>query len=149
VSRFGRSSQKFVVAPAGAAGAPSAPAGVGQVATATEHFSGLSVSQRAAEILQQVTTSLDERPLPMDQILATWLPQIDWMTASDEQAVSWQALAQILQEAFQGLVLARMVIRQEQDYKGATYVTYANSPDGRGALQRGDVGDVIARRLPE
>ena len=55
----------------------------------------------------------------------------------------------ILREAFQALVLGRMVIRQEQTYKGATWVTYVNSPDGRAALERGDVADVVARRLPD
>ena len=46
-------------------------------------------------------------------------------------------------------MLGRMVIRQEQTYKGATWVTYVNSPDGRAALERGDVADVAARRLPD
>ena len=59
------------------------------------------------------------------------------------------SLALILREAFQALVLTRMVIRQEQTYKGATWVTYVNGPDGLAALDRGDVADVVARRLPD
>ena len=46
-------------------------------------------------------------------------------------------------------MLARLLIRQEQTYKGATWVTYVNSPDGRAALGRGDVAAVLARRLPD
>ncbi len=85
----------------------------------------------------------------MDQILAPWLPESDWMALSVEQRKGWLSLAVILREAFQALVLTRMVIRQEQTYKGATWVTYVNSPDGRAALERGDVADVVARRLPD
>jgi hypothetical protein len=85
----------------------------------------------------------------MDQLLAPWLPESDWMALSPEQRLNWLSLAAILREAFQALVLARMLIRQEQDYKGATWVTYINSPDGRAALDRADVADVVARRLPD
>jgi len=85
----------------------------------------------------------------MDQLLAPWLPESDWAALSAEQRRNWLSLALILREAFQALVLARMVIRQEQTYKGASWVTYVNSPDGRAAFGRGDVADVVARRLPD
>jgi hypothetical protein len=120
-----------------------------QVAGTLGHFSGLSVPQRAAEILEKVTASIDEDALAMDQLLAPLLPESDWGALSPEQRERWLSLALILREAFQALVLARMVIRQEQTYKGATWVTYVNSPDGRAALGRGDVADVVARRLPD
>jgi hypothetical protein len=96
-----------------------------------------------------VAESLDEDALAMDQLLAPWLPETDWMALSPQQRTNWSSLALVLREAFQALVLARMVIRQEQSYKGATWVTYVNSPDGRAALGRGDVADVVARRLPD
>lgn len=85
----------------------------------------------------------------MDQALAPLLPETDWMALSPQQRTDWTSLALILREAFQVLVLARMLIRQEQTYKGATWVTYVNSPDGRGALSRGNIADVVARRLPD
>jgi hypothetical protein len=55
----------------------------------------------------------------------------------------------MLQEAFQALELARMLIRRESEYQGATEITYALGPDGRSALSRGDVAQVVSRRLPD
>jgi hypothetical protein len=81
--------------------------------------------------------------------LTVWLSATDWMSLSESQRRNWLGLELMLREAFQALVLARLLIRQEQTYKGATWVTYANSPDGRAALSRGDVADVVARRLPD
>jgi len=143
---FRRPENDPAAAPSGVAGAPAEP---DQAGMALAHFSGLSIPQRAAEILEQVAASLDQDALAMDQLLAPWLPESDWMGLSPEQRRSWLSLALVLREAFQALVLARMVIRQEQSYKGATWVTYVNSPDGRAALDRGDVADVVARRLPD
>ena len=120
-----------------------------RVETALAHFAGLSVPQRAAELLDNVTARLDEDALAMDQALALWLPETDWTALSPQQRTDWLALAVILREAFQVLVLTRMLIRQEQSYKGATWVTYVNSPDRRAALGRRDVADVVARRLPD
>jgi hypothetical protein len=139
---FRRSQDDSVDAPPGASGADP----IGDV---LEHFTALSVPQRAAELLEKVAESLDEDALAMDQLLAPWLPETDWMALSPQQRTNWSSLALVLREAFQALVLARMVIRQEQSYKGATWVTYVNSPDGRAALGRGDVADVVARRLPD
>src|SRR4051794_29946467 len=119
------------------------------VAFGLAHFTPLSVPQCAAEILTDATAALDQDALAMDQLLAAWLPASDWMALSTKQREDWGALSLILREAFQALVLARMLIRQEQTYKGATWVTYVNSPDGRAALARGDVADVVARRLPD
>jgi hypothetical protein len=47
------------------------------------------------------------------------------------------------------LVLTRMLIRRESEYKGATDVTYALGPDGRAAQSRGDVAEIVTRRLPD
>ena len=135
--------------PPGSTGSAGAPADSDPVETALGHFSELSLPERAAELLQGVTESLDQDALAMDQLLAPWLPESDWAALSGEQRRNWLSLALILREAFQALVLARMVIRQEQTYKGATWVTYVNSPDGRAALDRGDVAAVVARRLPD
>ncbi len=135
------------------AAAPAGPSGTqaeaDYVGRALGYFSGLSVPQRAAGILAKVTSSLEEDSLAMDQILAGWLPGSDWMAMPVEERRDWLALAQLLREAFQALVLARMLIRQEQTYKGATWVTYVNSPDGRAALAGGDVAGVVARGLPD
>ena len=119
------------------------------VGTTLVHFSALSVPQRAAELLGNLTGALDEDALAMDQALAPLLPETDWSALSQQQRTDWTSLALILREAFQVLVLTRMLVRQEQTYKGATWVTYVNSPDGRAALGRRDVADVVARRLPD
>jgi len=146
VPLFRRSQDDPSAATTGAAGGA---AEADQVGTALGHLSALSVPQRAAEILEKVAASIDEDALAMDQLLAPWLPESDWMALSAEQRKNWTSLALVLREAFQALVLTRMVIRQEQSYKGATWVTYVNSPDGRAALARGDVAHVVARRLPD
>jgi hypothetical protein len=86
----------------------------------------------------------------MKALLSSLLPDdADWMSWSPEQRASWLALELALQEAFQALVLTRMLIRRESQYKGATDVTYALGPDGRVAQSRGEVAEVVARRLPE
>ena len=123
--------------------------GTDRVSTTLARFSALSLPQRAAELLATVTSSLEEDALAMDQALAPLLPDSDWMALSPQQRTDWTSLALILREAFQVLVLTRLLIRQEQSYKGATWVTYINSPDGRAALGRQDVADVVARRLPD
>jgi hypothetical protein len=120
-----------------------------RVGTTLAHFSAMSMPQRAAELLENVTASLDEGALAMDQALAPLLPETDWMAMSPQQRTDWTSLALILREAFQDLVLTRMLIRQEQTYRGATWVTYVNSPDGRAAVGRRDVAEVVARRLPD
>jgi hypothetical protein len=70
------------------------------------------------------------------------------MNWTPEQRETWFSLELVLQEAFGVLVLTRMVIRRETDYKGATNVTYVLGPDGRASQTREDVAEVVARRLP-
>ena len=57
--------------------------------TALAHFSALSVPERAAELLETVTASLDEDALAMDQLLAPLLPETDWMAMSPPQRNDW------------------------------------------------------------
>jgi hypothetical protein len=98
-----------------------------------------------APTLEQV----DDYP-GMRTLLGALLPEdADWMNWSPEQRAAWLSLELALQEAFQALVLTRMVIRRESQYKGATDVTYALGPDGRAAYSGGDVAEVVARRLPQ
>lgn len=87
--------------------------------------------------------------LGMRVLIAPWLPDADWMNWSPEQRATWFSLELVLQEAFQVLVLTRMLIRRESEYRGATAVTYVLGPDGRAAQIRGDVAAVVARRLPD
>jgi hypothetical protein len=87
--------------------------------------------------------------MSMRTLLTPWLPDADWMSWSPEQRATWLSLELVLQEAFGVLVLTRMLIRRENQYKGATDVTYALGPDGRAAQGRGDVAQVVGRRLPD
>jgi hypothetical protein len=122
-----------------------------QVASTHEQLSGLQVPERAAEVLARIAPAIEQADdyMGMRALLARWLPDADWMKWSPEQRATWFSLELILQEAFQALEFARMLIRRESEYKGATAITYALSPDSRAALSRGDVAQVVARRLPE
>jgi hypothetical protein len=132
----------------GAAG-PSAAAD--QIAAALDGMSGLSLPERAAELLRTIAPAIEQTDdyLGMRALLARWLPDSDWMSWSPEQRATWSSLELVLQEAFQVLVLTRMLIRRESSYKGATDVTYALGPDARAAQGRGDVAEVVTRRLPD
>jgi len=144
---FQRSSEG---ADANVAGVPDSSADADQVARARDRFTGLPMPDRAAELLQTIGPAIEQADdyMGMRQLLAPWLPEADWMKWSPQQRAAWFSLELILQEAFQALELARMLIRREGSYKGATDITYALSPDGRAALSRGDVAQVVARRLP-
>lgn len=61
------------------------PAESGLVETALEHLTALSLPERAAELLENVTESLEQDALAMDQLLAPWLPESDWGALSPEQ----------------------------------------------------------------
>jgi hypothetical protein len=93
-----------------------------------DHLTPLTVPQRAAELHASVFASLVADALAMDQALARWLPETDWEARSEQQRRDWLALALILREAFQALVLARLLIRQEQTYKGATGSRTSTAP---------------------
>jgi hypothetical protein len=136
---------------------PQPPDGLTEVENALQHFSELSLAQRATEILKTIAPDLDDQivnPLRLPQLLSHWLPDRDETMMTDkwswDQRGRWFELEVLLSEAVQALVLARMLVRLERwsSPKGTT-VCYANSPDGSAALERGDSADVIARRLHE
>lgn len=112
----------------------------------------MPLPQRAAELMNAIAPALeqvDDYP-GMRALIGSLLPDdADWMNWSPQQRADWLLLELALQEAFQALVLARMLIRRESQYKGATDVTYALGQDGRLAQSRGDVSEVVARRLPD
>jgi hypothetical protein len=131
---------------------PAAPSAVAdQVAATFDRISAQPLSERAAELLNTIAPAIQQADdyLGMRALLAPWLPDSDWMSWSPEQRATWFSLELVLQEAFQVLVLTRMLIRRESQYKGATDVTYALSPDARAAQSRGDVADVVVGRLAD
>ncbi len=123
------------------------------VTAALDHLSRLSAAQCAAEILESVAAAIDEKPsssLQMSHLLEPLLP-IPVERSSDlspQQIASAKELELLVTEAFQALVLTRMLTRREAMTTYGTIVWYANSKDGRAALRRGDTAEVIARRLP-
>jgi hypothetical protein len=131
------------------------PDGLADVENGLQHFSGLSLAQRAAEVPETIAPELDDQivnPLRLPQLLSHWLPDRDKTMMTDKW--SWEQrrrrfeLEVLLSEAVQVLVLARMLVRLERwaNDKGTT-VSYANSPDGRAALDQNDVADAIGRRV--
>jgi hypothetical protein len=134
-----------------AAGAAGTSAGADQVAAAFDRISRLSLPERADELLNTIAPAIGRSDdyLGMRALLAPWLPDSDWANWSPEQRETWFSLELVLQEAFQVLVLTRMLIRRESEYKGATDVTYALGPDARAAQIRGDVVEIVTRRLPD
>lgn len=138
--------------PAGDAGETPAAAAQGpDYDAALAHFSALTVPQRAAEVLAGISSMLGGSGSGMDQLLGLWCPVSTSGLAADDppRPDGWWALRHVLLEAFQALELSRLVMRQEDSTNHWGTVTgYELSPDGKAALERGDVADVVARRLP-
>jgi|GEM_PF-5801362 len=138
------------------AAAPDAHLGRDQVAIALEHFAGLPLPQRAAELLRHLAPAieaegnLDPKTQNMGALLAPLIPPLPdvWGKLSEQQRGDWAALKITLAEGFQALVQTRMLVRLEEPRNQIfTTVYYANSRDGLAALERGDVAEVVARRL--
>jgi hypothetical protein len=122
------------------------PEGLPEFVAAIEHFSALTLADRAVELLGKLA---EENDVTMEDVLGKWLPEFaethGWPSEQRKRYFSFELL---LSEAFQALVLSRMAIRMEhRPLHDATKVTYAASPDGRAALERGDAAAVIARRV--
>jgi hypothetical protein len=129
-------------------GSPAAASGSPDADALLEHFRELPLAQRAAEVLRGISSELPsgERSA-MDRLFNPWLPYDDQYTAADRPD-SWYSLKYILAEAFQALELARMVFRIDEAPRGHLMSYYAITSDGAEALERGDVAEVVDRRLP-
>lgn len=115
------------------------------------HYAGLPFTERASEVLRQIASALDGGAASADALLAPLLPAIhnaDWNPAQEEWSAALE-LETVLQDAFQMLVLGRLLMRREVEYKGATDISYRLSPDGTAALAAGNVAAVLTRRLPD
>jgi hypothetical protein len=128
-----------------------------------ERFAAMSVPERAAEVLSKVAPAIAESwekttwkggvgPLHTTGSDLLWLLIPETGIRADrvtpEQHRTIRELRVTLAEAFHALVLARLLI--PYDYgSGDTLTLYANSSDGLAALERGDVAEVMARRLSD
>jgi hypothetical protein len=111
------------------------------------HFNALPLAQRAAELLTGISSEISPgNRSAMDRLLTRWLS--DQYTGADRPD-SWYTLKYVLAEAFQALELSRLVFRIDETPQGETTCYYAISSDGQAALQRGEVAEVIRRRLPD
>ena len=136
-------------------------AGGDQISSALARLSALSVPERAAEVLAEIAPSLaaawdevdwsglDRPRTDMNTLLEPLVPQVRYKDLSPEQRRDRAGLRWTLAEAFQALVLSRLLIRQDPSGSVNSDASYATSPDGLAALRRGDVAAVIARRLPD
>jgi hypothetical protein len=113
-----------------------------------QHFRELPLAQRAAEVLKGISSQLPhgERSA-MDRLFDPWLPYDGQYTAEDHPD-SWYALKYVLAETFQALELARMVFRIDESARGDFMSYFGITSDGAEALERGDVAEVVDRRLP-
>jgi hypothetical protein len=132
------------------------------VSAAFQRFVSLPLHERASEVLAEVAPAIAaawdavdwtgiEVPsgTNMHRLLEPLVPQVRYRDLSPEQRRQLASLGFVLAEAFQALVLTRLLIRRDPSgnlYSEAAYVT---SPDGLAALERGDVAAVVARRLPD
>jgi hypothetical protein len=142
---------------------PVAPTSAGDAVNAAfQHFVSLPLHERAAQVLAEVAPAIaaawdavdwtgfgGPSRTDMHHLLEPLVPQVPYKDLSPDQRRQLASLSFVLAEAFQALLLTRLLIRRDPSgnlYSEAAYVT---SPDGLAALERGDVAAVVARRLPE
>ena len=135
--------------------------GSGDVEATLAHFSQLPPAERAAEVLAGFANLPPDSVPSMDDLLSHWLPgvtsldsgfqpppapeQISW-----EQHATWYQVRHLLEATFQALELSRLICRSESTTNHMGTVTgYTITADGNTALQRGNVADVVTRRLPD
>jgi hypothetical protein len=130
---------------------------------ALERYRAMPVPQRAADVLARVAPALAEsfdratwkqgigpRGTEGDALLGLLIP-----SARRPDKLSpdqWRAMHELrvtLAEGLNALVTARLLINWDAGSAGGSVIKYAVSPDGRAALERGDVAEVVARRLPD
>jgi hypothetical protein len=111
---------------------------------------GLPIVERAAQLFTSIAPdiSASDHRAQMSSLLAPWLPDFG-MKYTPDQWDEWFDLQLLLCEAFQVLVLTRLLVRREEADRFGTVVGYTLSADGRAALEAGNAADVIKRRLPD
>jgi hypothetical protein len=132
-------------------------------ADALERYRAMPVPERASEVLARVASALADsldkatwkqgigpRGTEGDSLLALLIPSARRPDKlSPEQWRSMHELRVTLAEALNALVIARLLINWDAGSSGGSVIKYAVSPDGLAALERGDVAEVVARRLPD
>jgi hypothetical protein len=131
-------------------------------ADALGRYRTMPVAERAASVLATIAPAIAEKfdnanwkagvgpsHTDGDSLLDLLIPQT---TRPDKLSPEqWRAMYELritLAEALNALVIARLVINFDYG-SGVVGIRYAVSPDGLAALERGDVAEVVARRLPD
>jgi hypothetical protein len=131
-------------------------------AAALERYRAMPLPERAAEVLARVGPALADsfdkatwkqgsgpRGTEGHSLLGLLIPSARRPDKlSPEQ---WRAMHELhvtLAEALNALVIARLLINWDEG-SGGSVIKYAVSPDGLAALERADVAEVVARRLPD
>ncbi len=124
----------------------------------------MSPGQRAARIMDafKALEGTEHDRLSMDELALNWLPgeiapgdggiqtpippeQISW-----DDLKKWYAARKLIETGLQALEMSRLVCRTETTTnRSGTLTRYFVSEDGKASLQRGDVADVVTRRLPD
>jgi hypothetical protein len=132
-------------------------------ADALERSRAMPVPERAAEVLARIAPALAEsfekatwkqgigpRGTEGHYLLGLLIPSA--RRPDKLSPAQWRAMHELrvsLAEALNALVLARLLIHWDADSSGGSVTKYDVSPDGLAALERGDVAEVVARRLPD
>ncbi len=134
----------------GGAGDAQAPDLWQQIEATLAEQRALTLTECAAQLFSHIAPdiSASDQRAQMSSLLAKWVPDFG-MKYTPAQWDEWHDLQLLLQEAFQVLVLTRLLVRREGADRFGTDVAYSLSGDGRAAFQAGNAADVIKRRLPD
>jgi hypothetical protein len=130
---------------------------------ALARYRAMPVPERAAEVMATIAPALAERfheatwkqGIGPRDTEGTWLVALLIPSARRPDKLSpeqWRAMYELrvtLAEAMNALVSARLLINWDVGSSGGSVIKYAVSPDGLAAVERGDVAEVVARRLPD
>ena len=130
---------------------------------ALDRYRTMPVPERAAEVMATIAPAL---PASFDK--ATWKQGIGPADTEGRSLLAllipsarrpdklspeqWRAMYELkvtLAEALNALAIARLLINWDGYVSGGSDINYAVSPEGLAALERGDVAEVVARRLPD
>jgi hypothetical protein len=130
---------------------------------ARDRYRAMPLPERAADVMATIAPALAEsfdkatwkqgigpRGTEGDSLVALLIPSARRPDKlSPEQWRAKHELHVTLAEALNALVIARLLIHWDAGSSGGSVIKYAVSPDGLAAVERGDVAEVVARRLPD
>jgi hypothetical protein len=130
---------------------------------ARDRYRAMPLPERAADVMATIAPALAEsfhaatwkqgigpRDTEGDSLVALLIPSARRPDKlSPEQWRARHELHVTLAEALNALVIARLLINWDAGSSGGSVIKYAVSPDGLAAVERGDVAEVVARRLPD